>query len=315
MNRIEDYLEGVQTVAIAAHVNPDGDAIGSSLGTASYLRDNYPELTVDVYLQKPRAEFFFLAGADRLKTEYHKGKAYDLLILVDISSIDRIGVAGDCISYAKNTLLFDHHLTNRDSFTWKYNDPKASSASEVVWRFLDPEKVSRECAEAIFLGIVHDTGVFQYSSTSPDTMRVAASLMEKGINANAIIDNTFYQKSWNHNRMLGKVLAESRLEREGKVIFGLATLDDMYRLQLHPRDMDGIVSQMRNTYGVEVACFMYEVKKHTFKVSLRSRAFVDVSRICMCFGGGGHARASGCTLEGEPEEIFAKILTEIDRQL
>lgn len=311
---ISEFLEGVSTVAIAGHMHPDGDCIGSCMGLYLYLKENYPELVVKVYLETPKPEFAFIKASDEICTVYDGSEKPDLLILNDISSIDRIGVAGAAIQDAGKTLCFDHHKTNEAAFTWKFNDPAASSASEVVWRFLDQEKISYACAEALYTGIVHDTGVFQYTCTSPETMRVAASLMEKGIAYSRIIDETFYQKTWAQNHMLGVVLADCKLHLDGFCISATVSQALMKENGIGPKDMDGIVAQMRNTAGVDVAVFIYETEDGAWKASLRSRKSTDVSVIAKSFGGGGHVRAAGCTVQGDPEEILKEILAQIAAQ-
>ena len=315
MNNLADYLEGVRTVAIAGHVNPDGDCIGSCMGVWLYLCDNFPDLEADVYMQPPREVFGYIRGLDRIHTECDEKKEYDLLILLDISSRDRIGVAGPYVETAKKTLCFDHHVTNRGQYTWLYNEPEASSTCEVVWRFLDHGKVSKACAEALYTGIVHDTGVFQYSSTSPDTMRTAAELMEKGIPFSRIVDESYYQKTYVQNQIMGRTLMESILLMSGKCIVGIVRQREMKFYGLNPSDMDGIVNQLRNTIGVEVAVFIYETDFQTFKVSLRSKEYVDVSEIAMAFGGGGHRRAAGCTMQGTPYDVVNNISLHVEKQL
>ena len=311
---ISEFLEGVSRVAIAGHVHPDGDCVGSCMGLYLYLKENYPELSVRVYLEAPKPEFNFIRCVDEIHTEYDGSEKPELLILNDISSIDRIGVAGAAIADAKKTLCFDHHKTNEAAFTWKFNDPAASSASEVVWRFLDPEKVSLSCAEALYTGIVHDTGVFQYTCTSPETMRVAAALMEKGLEYSRIIDETYYQKTWAQNHMLGVVLADCQLHLNGFCISAIVSRNLMKENGIGPKDMDGIVSQMRNTSGVDVAVFMYETEDGAWKVSMRSRKITDVSAIAKSFGGGGHVRAAGCTVQGRPQDILEQVLVQIAAQ-
>ncbi len=313
--RLEDFLDGVHSVAIAGHVNPDGDCIGSCLGAWLYLRDNYPQIQAQVYLQPVREVFDFIEGLDQACSQYQENREYDLLLLMDISSQDRIGVAGACIRHAGKTLCIDHHITNRGGYTWLFNDPKASSASEVLFRFLDPEKISRACAEALYTGFVHDTGVFQYPATSPDTMRAAAVLMEKGIDFSRIIDESFFQKTYGQNRMLGRVLTESQLVLEGKCVIGVAHRSSMEEYGVQARDMDGIVAQLRNTAGVEVAIFLYETKEDTYKVSLRSKNYVDVSKIALAYGGGGHMRAAGCTMLGKAEEILRHLIRKVEEGL
>ena len=315
MNNLAECLKGVRTVAIAGHVNPDGDCIGSCMGVYLYLRDNFPDIRADVYMEKPREVFYYIEDLDQVRTEYDGSVSYDLLILLDISSKDRIGVAGPCAETAKAVLCLDHHVTNKGHYTWFRNVPTASSASEVVFDFLEEEKISRACAAALYTGIVHDTGVFQYSSTSPKTMRIAAALMEKGINFSRIVDQSYYQKTYVQNQIMGRTLMESLMLMEGRCIVGIVRLKEMKFYGLNPSDMDGIVAQLRNTIGVEVAIFLYELKLQYFKVSLRSKEIVDVSQIAGVFGGGGHVRAAGFNMRGTPYDVINNITPYVEEQL
>ena len=312
---IGEFLKGVRTAAVAGHVNPDGDCVGSCLGVYNYIRDNYPETDVDVYLEQPRQVFRFMNGFDSIHTSLIPGKKYDLLILLDISSRDRIGVAEPLVDAAKKTLCFDHHVTNRGSYSWLFNVPEISSTCELVFSFMEEGKVSRNCAECIYTGMVHDTGVFQYSSTSPETMRAAAKLMEKGVPFSEIIERTFFEKTYVQNQLLGRALMESILLFNGKLIISYMRQRDMHFYGVTSADMDGIVSQLRNTAGVEVAVFMYETDTEVYKVSLRSRETVDVSWIAQQFGGGGHIRAAGATMQGTPHDVINNLTYFIEKAL
>lgn len=311
---IGEFLQGVRHAAIAGHVNPDGDCVGSCLGTYLYLRDNYPDIRTDVFLEPARDVFGFIAGMENVRKTLPEDASYDLLILLDISSRDRIGVAGPLLEKTGKTLCFDHHITNPGGYTWFFNMPEVSSASEVVLGFMDEDKMSTDCAAAIYTGIVHDTGVFQYSCTSPDTMRAAARLMEKGIPFSQIIDRSWYQKSWIQNRACGQVLQGSRLYCGGRLIVGTLSSEEMIRLHAAPMDMDGIVEILRSTIGVEAAVLLYEQEPGLCKVSLRSKSFIDVSVTAHSFGGGGHVRAAGCTLRcplAEAEEAVRRSLEDL----
>ena len=190
-----------------------------------------------------------------------------------------------------------------------------SSCCEVLYGILDPEKVTLPIATALYTGMVHDTGVFQYSSTSPETMRIAGELMKTGIPFSRIIDESFYQKTYLQNQVMGRVLAESILLQNGTCIIGYMRRRDMDFYGVEGSDLDGIVSQLRLTKGVEVAIFIYETETQTFKVSLRSNGKVDVSKVAVFFGGGGHTRAAGCDLHGSMYDVINNITAEIERQL
>lgn len=315
MNKLTEVLNGISTVAIAGHVNPDGDCVGSCMGLYLYLKDNYPQIQTDVYMEKPREVFHYIKDIDKVKSECEPGQVYDLVVLLDVSSRDRIGVAAPLFDHAVTTVGIDHHITNDGLCQINQILPQASSTCEVLYGLLEDEKITEACAESLYTGIVHDTGVFQYSNTSPHTMRVTANLMEKGIPFSNIVDGSFYQKSYAQNQILGRTLMESIMMLDGRCIVGIVRQKEMEFYGLTSKDLDGIVSQLRNTEGVEVALFLYERSFQEFKVSMRSNDDVDVSRIAGMFGGGGHVKAAGCTMQGNPFDVINNITLQIEKQL
>ncbi len=315
MKKLDEILEGVRTAAIAGHVNPDGDCAGSAMGVYLYLRDNFSQIQADVYLEGKKKEFSFIPEISAARTEAESGKIYDLLILVDVSSADRVGVAGEYIATAKRTVCIDHHVTNGGFCGENHVVPHASSTCEVLYDLMDGEKISRDCAMALYTGIVTDTGVFQYSCTTPHTMRVTAALLEKDIPFSDIVEQAFYRKTYAQNQLMGRTLMESIMLLGGKCIVGIVRQKEMKFYGLTPADMDGIVNQLRNTEGVEVAIFLYELAPQTFKVSMRSDKKVDVSKIANLFGGGGHIRAAGCTMNGSPFDVVNNLTLYIEKQL
>lgn len=312
---LDRVLQGVHRVALGGHVRPDGDCVGSTLGLYQYIQNNYPKITVDVYLEPVPDSFRFIRAAGEIRSEVEETEAYDLFILLDCGDSDRLGFSKMLYEQAGRTACIDHHISNQAFADENEIDPDASSTSELVYRLLDKDKITKEIAECLYLGIVHDTGVFQYSCTAPETMEAAAELMRKGIDYSGIIDRTFYQKSYVQNQVLGRALLESRLFLDGRCIASSLTKEEMDFYGVAPKELDGIVSQLRVTRGVETAIFLYELSHHEFKVSLRATGEVDVSRIAQKFGGGGHKKAAGVTMQGSANEILALLLAEIEKQL
>ena len=308
LSTIVDFLDGVKTVAIAAHEHPDADAIGSSLAAYLYLRANAPEVDVDVYLEADIDEALkVLPGMDEVKHELVEGKEYDLFILMDISSKERVGVAGPALAKAKKTICFDHHVTNKDEYDWLFNYPDSSSTCEVFCNYLDAQKVTPPISENLFTGVVHDTGVFRYASTSPKTHQLAANLMRRGINAAKIIQETFFDKTQVQQRMLGKALLKAEYPAGGRVCTCYISDEELRSEGASTVDLEGVVAALRDTKGVEIAVFLYDTEPGVLKGSLRSRK-ADVSALAAVLGGGGHVRASGFRFEGTAEEAVAKIL-------
>ena len=146
-------------------------------------------------------------------------------------------------------------------------------------------------------------------------MRAAADLMDKGIDFSGILDDTYYKKSYVQNQILGRALLESIMVLNGQCIISAIRQKDMVFYGVEPKDLDGIVSQLRNTKGVEVAIFIYETGNQEFKVSMRSNGIVDVSKIGAYFGGGGHVRAAGCTMQGTMHDVLNNLTKHIEKQL
>lgn len=311
--KLSEKIQPVQTIAIAGHVRPDGDCVGSCMGLYNYLIENYPDKKVSVYMENPGDGFSYISHMDEIK-ENPDGEIPDLFILLDVSDTARIGVAGEMFGACDNTLCIDHHVSNSGLAKENIIKPDASSASEVLYDLLDEEKISKAVAEALYTGIIHDSGVFKYASTSEHTMNIAGKLMSKGIDFQTIIDEGFYAKSYRQNQILGRALLESIVFFDGKCIFSVVSAKDMDFFGVTTKDLGGIVEQMRLTEGVECAIFLYETAPLEYKVSLRSKKYLDVNKVAGNFGGGGHVRAAGCTMRGTVHDVINNLAERIEQE-
>jgi phosphoesterase RecJ-like protein len=310
---LSDILKDVKSVGITGHIRPDGDCTGSVLALYNYIVENMPEIDVDLYLEQPGSEFYYLKNIDKIKNT-PEDKKYDVFFVLDCSSLDRIEPFISCFNNASKTVCIDHHVSNTGFTDLSKIEPQASSACEVLYGTMDADKISRNVAECIYTGIIHDTGVFKYSCTSKKTMEIAGEMMEKGIDYSDIIDNTFYKKTYVQNQILGRALLESVLFYDGKCIFTTVTMDEMEFYGVTGRELGGIVEQLRLTDGVEVAIFLYQTGEEEYKVSLRSKKKIDVAAIATQFGGGGHVRAAGYTAKGSVYQIINSIGELIEKQ-
>lgn len=310
---LSDILKDVKSVGITGHIRPDGDCTGSVLALYNYILENMPEIDVDLYLEQPGSEFYYLKNIDKIKNT-PEDKKYDVFFVLDCSSLDRIEPFISCFNNASKTVCIDHHVSNTGFTDLSKIEPQASSACEVLYGTMNADKISRNVAECIYTGIIHDTGVFKYSCTSKKTMQIAGEMMEKGIDYSDIIDNTFYKKTYVQNQILGRALLESVLFYDGKCIFTTVTMDEMEFYGVTGRELGGIVEQLRLTDGVEVAIFLYQTGEEEYKVSLRSKKKIDVAAIATQFGGGGHVRAAGYTAKGSVYQIINSIGELIEKQ-
>ena len=314
MNLIQK-IEAANSIAIAGHVRPDGDCVGSCMGLYNYIKDNYEDKSVSVYMEDMGDGFAYIQRMDEVKHEVSTEEMPELFIVLDVSDEARIGVAYDMFKKSENTICIDHHISNQGLAMENVIEPDASSACEVLYKLLDDEKISKPAAEALYTGIIHDSGVFKYSSTSAETMNIAGRLMSKGIDFTSIIDEGFYAKSYVQNQIMGKALLESVRFLDGKCIFSAVSLSDMEFYGATPKDLGGIVEQLRLTEGVECAIFLYETEHLKYKVSLRSKKYLDVNKVAGYFGGGGHVRAAGCSMEGTVHDVINNISKHIEQGL
>lgn len=315
MNRLMELLEDGKNVVLLGHIHPDGDCVGSCLGLYNYLEENYPLLKVDLYLDHPAEKFGYLKNFSQIKTQVEEGKSYDLCISLDSSDTERLGEFVVYFDSASMTFGIDHHVTNQGFAMENYIKAGLSSTGEVLYGLLEDDKISREVAECLYTGIIHDTGVFKHSNTSPETMYVAGKLIAKGVDCSRIIDDSFYKKTYVQNQILGRALIESILFMDGRCIFSALSRKVMDFYGADSNDMDGIIDQLRITDGVEVAIFLYEIKSHEYKVSMRANGNVDVSKIASFFGGGGHVKAAGCTMSGRVNDVINNLSEHIENQL
>lgn len=297
MEKILEEVTGAKSIGITGHIRPDGDCVGACLAMYQYLKKTMPEDTViDTILETPGDEFRCIKGFDEIRP-YPRRQAYDVFMVIDTVP-ERTGDAVHGYEKAKKTINIDHHLTSEAKSDVNYIFPTASSASELVFELLDREYLDADIAKALYIGIIHDTGVLQYSNTAPKTLRAVAELVEYGFDFPSIIDETFYQKTYLQNQLLGRALTESIVFNDHKCIVAAIDLKTLKFYGATSNDLSGIVNQLRYTKGTEVAIFMYELEPLKWKVSLRTNTDINLSEVAAYFGGGGHAKASGFTING-----------------
>lgn len=318
MDKINAEIIGAKKIAIAGHIRPDGDCIGSCTALYLYLNQNKDQFAleqIDVYLEHFGKEFDLLSGIEDIKHSYESDEEYDVFISLDCGSLDRLGNAIKYYNTAKKTINIDHHISNLSFGRINHVIPDASSTCEVLFDLFDEERITKEIASSLYVGLIHDTGVFKHTNTSPKTLQVAATLISKGIPFSALIDESFYAKTYMQNQVLGRCLMESILALNGKVVISSLSRKMLDFYGASSADLDGIIDQLRVTKETEVAIFIYETDFREFKVSMRSNGEVNVSKIAVYFGGGGHIKAAGCTMTGTVHDVINNLTPHIEAQL
>ncbi|MBS6929334.1 MAG: bifunctional oligoribonuclease/PAP phosphatase NrnA [Lachnospiraceae bacterium oral taxon 082] len=313
MNKLLELIENAKNIAITGHVSPDGDCTGSTLALYNYITENFEGKQVRVCLEKPSKKFLYMNGFDLISEDPFSEA--DLLVSLDASDRERLGSRGVMLDTAKESICIDHHVTNTNFAKFNIVEDFRSSTCELLYTLLDYNKISVNTAVCLYTGIVHDSGVFKYQSTTRQTMEIAGALIDKGFDFTKIIDDTYFKKNFNATRLLGLVLTNAKLIFDGKCCYGLLDYDTWTGYIDDKKKMDGIIDNLRNIDGVEIALFMYETAKDEHKVSLRS-INADVSAIAAALGGGGHMRAAGATVHGKADELLENtILPMIKKEL
>jgi len=313
INLLEECRDA-KSIVISGHVRPDGDCVGSCMAMYLYLKKALPGVEITLCLEKPSEVFQCIQDFECIDSDF-QAAVPDVFIALDCEQ-SRLGEAQPLFEGAKKRINIDHHVSNVGGCgNVNYVVPGLSSTAELVYDLFDKSYLDEEIAKAVYIGIIHDTGIFKYSNTSPKTLRIAAELIEYGFDFPAIIDETFYEKTYVQNQLLGRALLESIVFMDGKCIVSAINrkILDFYNAQ--PKDLEGIVNHLRIIKGVECAIFMYETGNLEYKVSLRSCKYIDVSRIASYFGGGGHVRAAGCSMNGNFYDVINNISRQIVRQM
>ncbi|MCR5607451.1 MAG: bifunctional oligoribonuclease/PAP phosphatase NrnA [Lachnospiraceae bacterium] len=311
MSELFEHIKAAKRIGITGHVRPDGDCVGSCTALYNYIVDNYKDKDVFVYLESVQDTYDYLPNVDKIITTYPEEEQFDLFICLDSGDLKRTGFSEKYFNNAKDTYVVDHHVSNPAYGKHNVIEGDASSTCEVLFYLMEYDKISLNTAMCLYTGLIHDTGVFNFSLRGEKTMSMAGKLIEKGVPYSKIIDESFYKKTYMQTVLLGELLVKSELKENGKVIVSVADKELMDKHKAVPADIDGVVNQLRVTKGVEVAILMHEVKKGSFKISMRSNSDIDVSKICLKHGGGGHVKAAGCSMDGTSKEIIDTLIKDI----
>ncbi|MDE7428861.1 MAG: bifunctional oligoribonuclease/PAP phosphatase NrnA, partial [Lachnospiraceae bacterium] len=279
-----------------------------------YLQKEAPQAQIDVYLEEPPAVFQFLKGIEDIKSEFNTDNTYDVFIALDCND-ERLGGVLPIFQRAHRRINIDHHISNAGCGDENVIEPERSSTAELLYDLMEPELVDEEIAKAIYIGMAHDTGVFRYSNTSPHTLQIAAELLKFGFDFSALIEDTFYEKTYVQTQIMGRAVLESIRFMNNRCIVSMVSRRMMDFYQVTSKDLDGIVNQLQGVRGVDCAIFMYETGTLEYKVSMRSNGRVNVAQVAMKFGGGGHVRAAGCTMNGTYHDSINNLSKEIASQL
>ena len=311
-------------VCLTTHVNPDGDGLGSEVGLVHLLSGiGVTAIVANPTRTPPRFEFLFrdLPGVDKSAEAIKEIRRADALVVLDISDVGRLGMLTDAVRERGSLVpvgCIDHHVSPGTLPAGpRYLDPSAAATGELVVEIAMASewRLSQAAARALYVAILTDTGGFRFSNTHPRTLRIAAELLDRGIDPEAIYLDVYAGAPEGRVRLLAEVLQTLVVEPEVGLAWVTVPPGAVERLGVGSDDLDGVVEHARSIAGIRMALLFREIGQGRIKVSLRSVGAVDVAAFAHPFGGGGHAKAAGLSMEGAMAEVQAQVLGEARRFL
>ena len=308
---VAGVLKEASSVLLYPHISPDGDAIGSTVAMARVLRQLGKTCYVVTEDEIPENLQFLDHGYTMPIGEVSDVPTVSMCI--DCGEDGRYPKRANWFHQAPISICVDHHPTTEPVFDYNIIDPSAAAAAELIYhliRALD-HPIDRETAEALYTGINTDTGRFQYSNTTAQTHRIAADLIDCGVDVNRMNVELYESQRPERMRIEAQVMNNMKLSADGKFAMAYVTRAMMEENDVRSGDTDAVVANLRSIRGVEVAAFFKEKADDAIKLSLRAKGNCDVAAIAMAFGGGGHRKASGATLTMSLQEAIDAVTEKV----
>ncbi|SFS59760.1 DHH family phosphoesterase [Marininema halotolerans] len=313
-----NFLQEGDRFLVVSHIHPDGDAIGSTCAVASILDQLGKSYTLINASGVPE-KFAFLSHSKRILTpeQVREGDPFSRVVAVDVADAERMGDIEPFIAEDGHILNIDHHPTNDRFGAVNLIIDHAASTTEILCQLADELGLTWDLilAESLYTGLLTDTGGFRYANTTPAVMKLASRLLAVGVDAAGIADRTLETMTQNQLQLLQRSLDTLTFADEGRIAWMWLSRQDFIMTGANENDMDGIVNYARNVVGVDVGILFRETSTGDVKASLRSREIVDVGALAQSLGGGGHARAAGCTLRGSRNEVERRLLDQVKQRL
>lgn len=312
---IIEKINASEEIYLISHINPDGDSLGSLLALGEALKQLDSSVTMVASDDIPD-RYSFLSNISEIE-KLDEIKPVELLITLDCGDQDRLGEFKELANKAKTVINIDHHISNNYFGDLNLVNSDASSTGEMIYDLIEKMnlKFNDKINNSIYMAISTDTGSFKYSNTSYHTHEIASNLLKKGID-NEYINNKLYQNNpLSKAKLFIETLKNLELYNNNSIGIIYITQTMIKRCGAKIEHMDGIINFVRDIDTVEVACILKEINNNKVKIGLRSKEYVDVSKIAKNLNGGGHKKASGATFLGTIDEARDKILSEIQNYI
>ncbi len=313
MEKVIEVFKKRDNFLITAHVDPEGDSIGSQIAVHHILKGMGKDAVIANHDDVPD-NLKFLPGAGLIKPGVPEGFRPDAVVILDCPVAERAGKIFESMDKEQFIVNIDHHVSNESFGDVNWVEPEASSVGEMVFHLIEKLGLGmkKDLATAIYTAIVTDTGMFNYDNTSPETHRIAGKLISAGVKPKVVRREIFEKKSVSEIRLLGKTLTTLKVEENGALAYMVLTREMRREEGVEDISTDEFINFPRSIRGVEVAVFFKEDADVQDKVNVnfRSAGKVDVNGVASRFGGGGHEQAAGCVLNCGLAEAQDKVLAE-----
>ena len=309
---LDDIIKSSKKILLLSHVNPDGDTLGSMCAMYSAIYDRFKIKADMSIVSNVPFNYKFLPNIDKAERYFDQSLIYDLVITLDVASIERIRDSKIFFDKANITVNFDHHKTNPNLAKFNIVEPEASSCGEVLYKFFRQNnwKISETTAKCLYVAIMTDTGNFRFENTSSAAMRAAAELVDLGANPNILYKKCYETKTKSLVMFQNYCVNKAVFSEDNKIVYTTVYKKDLEKYSAGDDYTDGIAETLRAIDTTEVAFVLKEVDGKTTKVSMRSK-HIDVAKICEKFNGGGHTYAAGCTIKANINDSISNIMKEI----
>lgn len=313
LDNIIEEIDKAKNIVILTHEVPDGDAIGSSLALYAGLKQLGKD--VDVIIPEYSKTFEFLPNSKEIKKE-GRNETYDLAIALDCGDIKRLDGFAKYFEDANTKISIDHHSSNKMFADYNFVNPTAPACCQILVIVLEALGIiiDKEIGTCLLTGIITDTGGFKYKGVTAETFEFVAELLNRGVNVSDVYKKVLQTVSKTRFELTRIALNRLEFLEDGKLTFTYITKEDEQKVGAGTNDHDGIVEMGRDIEGVEISIFLRETD-NGYKISLRSNEYVNVSDICLMFGGGGHVRAAGGNINLPFEQAKTKIIEECKKHL
>lgn len=317
MEYFNDTIKSAKNILILSHINPDGDTLGSMCGLYCAILKNHKKKCDMAVMSKIPDVYLYMPHISDIKNidEIDKSREYDLVINVDIASIERACEGKTLFEKAKNTINIDHHKTNNAYAKLNYINADASSTGEILFGMFKNLKweIDLDCAICLYTAILTDTGSFRFDNTKPTTFECASKLVEIGVNPSDMYKKVYESDSKTLVTFQSYCISKAKFLDNDKIAYTTVYKKDMERFSANDECMEGLTEKLRAIVSTQIAFVAKEMKSGGTKFSMRSKS-ADVAEICEVFGGGGHKFAAGCTIKASLEDAVNLILKEIQKR-